>query len=1033
MNHDNGAETNAMIDGYTLVKTIAAGKSGEAHVVRSDTSSQLLYLKTVRSTGRIDAQKRFYRETSIVASFEHPNILRPLDVRFENDALYCIYPYVNGTTLHELLGEQGRIGEADALSMMKLLLGALSYIHARGIIHADVNPSNIIISNDKGLRLFDFDSSLTEEEAEYIEEGVTTGTFPYLSPEQMGCARFKIDTRTDLYCVAMILYRCLAGSLPFPLQNESMKELLDASIRREVPGIKHIPQFVNEILLKGLRPSPIDRYQTADGMLHDISIAAEKIKSADNTKFTVGGMDTVLAVNRKRLFVVREKELAMLSKGLQVFEGNRMVSYLICGKSGIGKTELIREFKRSIDLSGIDFLEAKSNRFSTSQPGSIYRQVVIEFLHGISKTDQEEKKRIREQINRELHDYSGIIVRILPEMHKWFDSIVEVQKVEREKEKDRFIHVLTRVLATICSLRRCVIHLDDLQWIDRITVEVMFRILEQKIPCFFICSYRTTGENDHVFCHGNDLASVGFDRILTIREFEKSETDEFIGRKFKTLDNSGLLVEALYEKTDGIPYLLNEAVRYLVNNGQLTLKENRWVFDIENIDSLPRKFDAVSLTLQKMNGLAREERTMLQCASLIEGKFDCALIEFLTGTGYHCSHEIFASFEKNGFILSHLTGGYAFIHDRIQESIANDLSREERFTVYDKLGTYFAEKAESDKEKLFDAAEYFLKSRNAVKAMCVCYEAALYAMEKNAYDIAIRYFRNITMLADADDTLRQSAGIDLMQVNVLLGDVLMLTGANEQALDVYARIITARQLKNRDKLEIEYKIGSIYHHVGEFELSSKYFMQSLATMGIRVPKSRIHLCILIPVEMLLQIISGTGLFRLFGKRSNPTSLIIVRILNKLAYSLYFNDMVKAYYVHFKALNLADRLIDSAERAESYSFHQICVFQIYMKRRARRYLKKATRIAAKIRRVDVRAFAESFGGLVRYCNAHWRESERLLNNSIDVFRSIGDVNNQIISSEHLWKIAFLIKPFKNSVEQMNRTIDLCKRVNDKYFT
>ncbi len=1021
-----------MVNGYSLVKTIAVSKDGEAHLVRSDTSSSLLYLKTVRASGRIDAKKKFYRETNVVASLEHPNILRPLDVRFENDALHCIYPYVNGRTLHELLGEQGRIGESDALSMMKQLLGALSYVHARGIIHANVNPWNIIISHDTGIHLFDFGSSLTVEEAGRLAEGVTVGMFPYLSPEQTGSTRFKIDTRTDLYCASMVLYRCVAGALPFYVQNGSIRELLDASIRREVPGIKHVPQFFNEILLKGLRPSPIDRYQTADGMLHDVSIAAEKCKNGDNIPFVVGERDAVLSVNRKRLFVVREKELRLLSRGLGAFAGNRMVSYLVCGKSGIGKTELIRQFKRTNDLAGIDFLEAKCNRFSISQPGSIYRQVVIEFLHHLSKNDHEEKLRIRELINTELQEYSGLIGRILPEMNSWFDVMVEVPKVEPEKEKDRFIQVLTRVLTIVCSLRKCIIHFDDVQWIDRITAEVMFRLLEQKLPCFFICTFRTGDTNEFLFCHGHDLTTAGFDSILYLNEFNKQETDEFIGRKFKSLENPGMLVEALHEKTDGNPYLLNEAVRYLVSGGHLTLRKNLWNFAIENIGELPPKFDAVSLVLQKLHSLADDERKILQMASLIQGKFDAALVNYLSDEKSRNIHEVFAVFETNGFILSHLSGGYAFVHDRIQETIANDVPREQRYALYGKLSRYFSLKAQDDKEMLFPAAEYVLKSDNARDAITVCFDAALYAMEKNAYDIAIRYLRNIILLADADHTRCIDGGIDPVRVNILLGDVLMLTGANEQALDVYARIIAGKQLKNRDKLELEYKIGSIYHHTGEFALSSKYLMQSLATVGITLPKGKLKLGIRIIFEMAVQCLSGTGFFRLFGRRSDATSLIIVKILNKLAFSLYFNDMVRGYYVHFKALNLADRLIDSAEKAESYSLHQIPVYQILMNGRARSYLRKAVKIADRIRRKDVHAFAETFGGLVRYFNAQWREAEQLLQNSIRTFRSIGDLNNQIIGSEHLWKIAFLKKPLQEALAEMDRTVNLCGKVKDHYF-
>lgn len=1021
-----------MKDTFVPVKMINKSNDSEVLLVHDTDCTRHYYIKSIRKTDQIDLKKRFYWEMNIVASLDHPNIAKPIDAHFENDYLYMLYPYVEGKTLYQMLEESPRIKFKNAFYIIRQLLSALSYIHSRGIIHADINPNNIFVSTERGVSLLDFGMSLMDDDAEKLTDGQLVGTFPYLSPEQMGFTQFKIDTRTDLYCAAIILYQMLAGKLPFPMEENSLNDLLTASVKREVTGVRHVPQYMNEILLKALRPTPLDRYQTAEGMLFDISIAAEKMKNEDGTSFPVGRKDAILAVNRKSMFVVREKEIERLVSSLHQLNQGTAVSYLIYGKSGIGKTELIREFKRQVDPRQLLFLGAKCNRFTPSQPYSIFRQLVIEFLHTIRNIPPEKRKEVKRRIIQTLSGYSGLLCTIIPELRQWFKEVKDVDHIETEKETDRIIFILTQLLRTMCSVQQCVIYIDDFQWSDKITSEVVIGLLELNVSSFIICNYRTADDRDVLDLFGHDLKRVGFGRTIKLKAFSKKDTSEFIAKKFRSLDDGEKLTNALFEKSDGVPYVLAEAIRYLVNKGVMTSKDKLWQYNMSDLEKLPDKFDDVSLVLQKVEELTEDEKRFLRVASLVEGLFEYETLARIVNLRKYHQHRLLHRLESYGFIVSKLTGGYAFAHDRIQESIAYDIVPAEKHDIYEKLGTVYLENAETDREKIFNAAEYFLKSRHTGKAIDVSYQAALYALDKKAFDLAIKYLRNITLMASGTFGNKVKSCIDINQVFVSLGDVLMLTGANEEALHLFAQVVARKDLNKLEKLEIEYKIGSIYHNVGEFEKSTKYFIQSLHNVGIHIHQHKGLMIAALVKEMFVQALHRLGIHRLFRKKPDDIRFLIVRILNKLSFSVYFNDMLKCFYIHFKALNAADYLPDSAEKTETYTSHQIPAYQLGMKRRSVNYLEKSVEIANRLQQKDRIAFAKTFGGVVCYYNAQWKKAEALLHEGIIKYGSVGDVNGQVIGREHLWKIRIMKGEINKIISDMDQTITTCKKVKEIHY-
>ncbi len=1020
---------------FEVVNLISTSRDSDVFLTRKKETGEHFLLKSLKehkdaSSEALQRKIRFRKEVDTVSSFDHPNIAKPAETFADETTYSIVYPYRQGTTLAKICENKKALSPEEALSYARQILDALEYIHARGIIHCDLNPHNIYINDERGLELLDFGLSMFEDEARKLPEGAIVGTLPYLSPEQMGFTDFKIDSRSDLFCAGIMLYRMISGSLPFPDHKDSIEELLKFTLKTEVKPVRNIPAFLNTILLKSLKPSPDDRYQTASGFKHDVEQAILCIKEEGKKTFVPGERDTIIAAGRSKSFVGRDTEIDALCRGHDQLNQGKGSSFLIFGKSGVGKTEIVNKFKVKVNEEKTLFLSSKCNRFSSSQPYSVVRHVVLQLLSKIAFSGSGEKDRFREILQKDLADYSGVICSIIPELREHFEKVGEIDKVEKEKEAERIIHVLSRLFATISLFKQSIVFVDDFQWIDQISFEVLKKFLAMQPACMLVLCYRTEKSEADVFAFGTDLRKIGIRKSLHIKPFSKVEIKELISSRVGEIQDAEVLNEALCTKTDGNPLTVSEAMQYLVNASILKPSPTGWVYSKTDIKSLPEKFDPVSLVLSRLDILDENEKRYLLIASLIQGKIETSVVEKIGDFEREQPSRILRRLENLGFIIRKSEDAFYFIHDRVQESIGQRVAKKDTFALNEKIALVYEEKMAANRELIFNAAEYYLKSKNLVKAIQVCYEAARYASEKVAFDIATRYFRNTSMMASQCPGLGLSVPVDLIKVQMDFGNVLMMTGRNQQALNTFLKLLEKPEaLEKYQQLEVKYRVGAIYHNMGEFDNSITYFTEALDQLGAKHSFRKPNIFFLLLFEVVVQICFSSGIKRFLPKIRNQSILLSVRILNKLSYSFFFKDMIFALYAHFKALNYADRLEDSFEKAETYSFHMVPAFQMFLKRRAFKYMDRAIHISEEINRRDILAFAKFAGGLIHICDAKWKDAELLIDSSLHDYQSIGDFGGQIVPIENLGWLYEKRGELNRSLVMFNKENDLCAECND----
>jgi serine/threonine protein kinase len=215
------------------------------------------------------AADRFLREIKLASQLDHPHIAKLLDSGERDWVVYYVMTYVEGVTLRELLSQATRMSIPDTLRLAGDLLDALDHAHARGIIHRDVKPENVVMS-PIGAVLLDFGIARAvwaSGSDRLTRSGIAVGTSTYMSPEQITALQ-ELDRRSDLYSLACVLFECLAGQPPFTHRNEAM--VLQLHLTQPPPDLRtlraEVPAELASGIARAMAKTPEERWQSAAAM-----------------------------------------------------------------------------------------------------------------------------------------------------------------------------------------------------------------------------------------------------------------------------------------------------------------------------------------------------------------------------------------------------------------------------------------------------------------------------------------------------------------------------------------------------------------------------------------------------------------------------------------------------------------------------------------------------------------------------------------------------------------------------------------------
>ncbi len=257
---------------YQLIERIGGGGMAIVYKAKCLLLNRYVAIKILRSEFTDDEEfvKRFRVEAQAAASLNHPNIVSIYDVGKQDDSQYIVMEFIDGITLKDYINKKGVLPWREAVGIAVQICSALEQAHKNHIVHRDIKPHNIMITNEGIAKVTDFGIARAVTSATITMVGSTIGSVHYFSPEQ---ARGSFtDEKSDLYSLGVTIYEMVTGRVPFDGESPVAVALkhIQEKAERPIDVNPSIPKGINDLILKAMKKDQNLRYQTASDMLNDL-------------------------------------------------------------------------------------------------------------------------------------------------------------------------------------------------------------------------------------------------------------------------------------------------------------------------------------------------------------------------------------------------------------------------------------------------------------------------------------------------------------------------------------------------------------------------------------------------------------------------------------------------------------------------------------------------------------------------------------------------------------------------------------------
>ncbi|MFZ2308010.1 MAG: serine/threonine-protein kinase [Rhodoferax sp.] len=283
---EDGAVEKPMLGRYQVEKELGKGAMGVVYLGKDPKIGRVVAIKTMALSQEfagdelVDARERFFREAETAGRLQHQNIVTIFDAGEEHDLAYIAMEFLKGKDLADHCKSGQLLPVPVVLSIVARVAEALAYAHKQHVVHRDIKPANIMYESESDtVKVTDFGIARITDSSK-TKTGLVLGTPSFMSPEQL--AGKKVDGRSDLYSLGVMLFQMLAGVLPF--RGDSMSELMYKIANEEAPDIRiirpELPQALADVVALSLSKRPETRYQTGDQFAADLRNAAGQLTGA---------------------------------------------------------------------------------------------------------------------------------------------------------------------------------------------------------------------------------------------------------------------------------------------------------------------------------------------------------------------------------------------------------------------------------------------------------------------------------------------------------------------------------------------------------------------------------------------------------------------------------------------------------------------------------------------------------------------------------------------------------------------------------
>ncbi|MEB3328128.1 MAG: diguanylate cyclase [Candidatus Sericytochromatia bacterium] len=636
--------TEVIASRYKLLRKLGEGGMGVVNLVEDTTTSQQVALKVLSS--RLGASEetilQFKQEFRQMAALRHPNCCAVHDFgQLPDGTPFLTMEVVPGHGLDELLP----VGEDTFRAVFSQLLLALGYLHRLGFVHCDIKDENARVRPDGEVRLMDF--GLMERAGR--SSGAIKGTLGYMSPEMARGAR--IDQRSDLYAMGCLGYQMLTGRLPFPGDNP-VAIIKAHTTEAPEPPTAHAPDLdprLERIILKLLQKDPTARYQSAHDVLEDLGVEVAE-----------GAGGVLLSAP----FVGRERELQQLAVRLEALkQGRSGGALLVSAPAGAGKTRLAEEFRFAVQMENLPYVVGAAYEQGTAPYGPF-----VEALRALLPS-------LRLHVPGLLERHAPILVKLLPEL-----AVAAAPDLDPpSKEKLRLQATVSEVVAGLAQQRGTVLVLEDWQWADALSGELLAYMLRntREQPLAFVLNHRGAVEGEPAWRPlVDELSLAPLEGEAIARMVTAILGVEAVGDTF---------LDQIASFSEGNPFFIEGLLEHLVRNQTLVKQEGRWNTELTlTPEQMPGNLQG--LLLEKLAALSGEATSLARIGAVLGRELGLDLLLRVSGLAEEALFDALAELSEQAIFTRTEEGAYRFTQGQLQEVLYANLEPDVKVHLHRRVG-----------------------------------------------------------------------------------------------------------------------------------------------------------------------------------------------------------------------------------------------------------------------------------------------------------------------------------------------------------
>src|SRR5262245_43879951 len=726
------------LPGYARVERLYTGSRSTVYRARAITDDQPVVLKVSHTApGMVDeALARLRHEMAILTSIRSDRVVHAIDVvRLGDDAVLVLEDF-GGESLDRHLGRT-RLSLADTLGVAIHVAAALRDVHAAGIIHKGVTPSNIVYNAATGqTQLIDFDvaTAWRTERHGLVSPTTLEGTLRYMAPEQTGRMNRIVDSRADLYAFGVTLFELLTGRLPFTDDDALAIVHAHLAVRPPAPAAidPAIPRPVSAIVTKLLAKAPEDRYQTAAGLLTDLRTCLERVSGTGAIDdFALGKGDVATRFELPTRLYGRRGELAVLIDAFERVAAGAVETVLVSGHSGVGKTSVVRELLPLITRERGHLLSGKFDQLRGDAP---YPALVAAFdglIHQLLAESEDALARWRDLIVEAIAPNGRVVIDALPALGRIIGPQPPVVALDAAGTQSRFRLTLQRFIQVFTRRSHpLVLFLDDMQWADPESIQLLAQVAMSAGSEAFLL-IEAFRDNEVLETHPLMVVAreIRRHRRVTRLELAPLPVDDITALIADTLHRDpaavGPLARLVCRKTDGNPFFVRQLLHALHDAGHIVFDADRswFTFDAASIERAPISENVADLLADSLRRLPGSTQRTLAMAAAIGNRFELDLLALIAESSPLALHRELAAALGDELVvplsgLEYVSAAHGaglvirqlrFQHDRIQRAAYALMSPDDQQRMHLRIGELLLASAPLAElgDRLFDVVSHW--------------------------------------------------------------------------------------------------------------------------------------------------------------------------------------------------------------------------------------------------------------------------------------------------------------------------------------